>query len=167
METEAVIKWSLAQIMAAVNKAAGALKFEQLKPLQQEAIATFVQGNDVFVALPTGFGKSVMFGLLPTVFDCLLDRQGSIVCVLSPLVALMRDLKEKFVPRGLSAEFLGELQSDVNALTRVIHGSHQLVFMSPESLLDNPDLRNMLLSSTYRERLVAVVIDEAHCIDKW
>lgn len=161
-----MIKWSLAQIMAAVNKAAGALKFEHLKPQQQEAIATFVQGNDVFVALPTGFGKSVMFGLLPTVFDCLLDRQGSIVCVLSPLVALMRDLKEKFVPQGLSTEFL-ELQADVNALTRVIHRSHQLVFMSPESLLDNPDLRNMLLSSTYRERLVAVVIDEAHCIDKW
>ena len=162
-----VSKWSPAQITTAINKAATALKFEQLKPLQQDAIAKFVQGNAMFVALPTGFDKSVIIGLLPTVFDCLLDRQGSIVCVLSPLVALMRDLKGKFVPRGLSAEFLGELQADANALTRVLHGNHQLVFMSPESLLDNPDLRNMLLSSTYRERLVAVVIDEAHCIDKW
>lgn len=108
-----------------------------------------------------------MFGLLPTVFDCLKGSKGSIVCVISPLVALMRDLKRKFVPRGISAEFLGELQTDAEALSRVIHGEHQLVFVSPESILDNIELRSMLFSAIYRERLVAVVIDEAHCIDKW
>ena len=138
-----------------------------LKPQQKEAIVEFARGKDVFVALPTGFGKSVIFGLLPRVFDHLKGSTGSIACIVSPLVALMRDLKAKFVPRGVSAEFLGELQTDAHAITRVTRGEQQLVFVSPESILDNLELRSMLYSTIYKESLVAIVIDEVHCIDKW
>ena len=160
-------KWTSEQITAAITAATSELQFSALKPQQKEAVLEFVQGKDVFVALPTGFGKSVIFGLLPKVFDHLKGSKGSIVCVVSPLVALMRDLKAKFVPRGISAEFLGELQTDAHAVARVTRGQHQLVFVSPESILDNGELRTMLYSAVYKESLVAVVIDEAHCIDKW
>jgi len=37
-----------------------------LKPQQKEAIVEFAQGKDVFVAFPTGFGKSAIFGLFLT-----------------------------------------------------------------------------------------------------
>jgi len=87
---------------------------------------------------------------------------GSIACIVSPLVALMRDLKAKFHPRGVSAEFLGELHTDAHAITRVTRGEQQLVFVSPESILDNLELRSMLYSTIYKESLVAVVIDEAN-----
>jgi len=41
----------------------------QLKDQQAEAILKFSQGYDVFVSLPTGFGKSMIYGLLPLLFD--------------------------------------------------------------------------------------------------
>ena len=41
----------------------------QLKDKQEEAILTFLRGKDTFVSLPTGYGKSLIFGILPLVFD--------------------------------------------------------------------------------------------------
>ena len=46
------------------------LWFPSLK--QKEAIVAFVLGNDTFVSLPTGYGKSAIFAILPLVFDKLL-----------------------------------------------------------------------------------------------
>lgn len=40
-----------------------------LKDKQIEAIQQFCKGNDVFVSLPTGFGKSIIYGILPLIFD--------------------------------------------------------------------------------------------------
>ena len=51
-----------------------------------------------------------------------LNRTISIVLVVSPLTALMMEMKEKFVPRGMDAEFLGEIQEDTDAISRVIKG---------------------------------------------
>ena len=42
---------------------------ERLKPKQQEVISTFVQGRDVLVSLPTGYGKSIIYAALPFVYD--------------------------------------------------------------------------------------------------
>ena len=152
----------------AIASACRQLGFDALKPQQYKAIRNFMEGKDVFVVLPTGFGKSVIFGILPLAYDLYLSRTAySIVIVITPLAALMKEFKEKFAPKGISAEFLGELQDDTGATERVIEGKHQLVFCSPENLLENPSLRDMLTSSTYKDKLVAIVVDEAHCIDKW
>ena len=43
--------------------------YDSLKEEQLLAIEKFVTGSDVFVSLPTGFGKSLIYGLLPSVFD--------------------------------------------------------------------------------------------------
>jgi len=40
-----------------------------LKPMKPEAVQSFVTGKDTFVALPTGYGKSVIFAVLPLLFD--------------------------------------------------------------------------------------------------
>ena len=45
------------------------MSIPSLKPKQREAIIAFVDGNDVFVSLPTGYGKSFIYLLLPFVFD--------------------------------------------------------------------------------------------------
>ena len=42
---------------------------------KQEAILSFIQGHDSFVSLPTGYGKSLIYGILPTIFDKLKGRQ--------------------------------------------------------------------------------------------
>ena len=54
-------------------------------------MVSFVNGNDVFVILPTGSGKLLCFAVLPFVFDSLYGRVGSIAIVISPLLALMKD----------------------------------------------------------------------------
>ena len=59
-----------------------------LKPKQIEAIQSFVSGNDVFCCLPTGYGKSMCYLLLPCVFDRSKSRDPGtfIVLCMSPLV---------------------------------------------------------------------------------
>ena len=63
----------------AIESAAKRIGLTQLKPMQVEVIKAFVSGNDVFVSLPTGYGKSFCYVLLPLVFDLLLNRNGSLV----------------------------------------------------------------------------------------
>ena len=53
------------------------VRFMSLKPLKQkqlEALRVFISGHDTFVALPTGYGKSIIFGVLPLLFDKLLGQ---------------------------------------------------------------------------------------------
>jgi len=69
------------------------LGYSTLRPEQTEAVSAFAGGKDVFVALPTGSGKSLCFAIPPWVFD-VLHRQSkgrSIVIVVSPLLALMKN----------------------------------------------------------------------------
>ena len=69
--------------------AAASLGYLSLKAEQELAIVSFLEGNDVFVALPTGYGKSLCYAALPYCFDKLsrADTQStrSNVIVVSPL----------------------------------------------------------------------------------
>ena len=62
---------------------------------------------------------------------------------------------------------MGEVQQDLNVMRAVKEGRIQLLYISPESLLRNPQWQEMLLSNVYQENIVAVVIDEAHCVTQW
>uniref|UniRef100_A0A1X7VKG1 Helicase ATP-binding domain-containing protein n=1 Tax=Amphimedon queenslandica TaxID=400682 RepID=A0A1X7VKG1_AMPQE len=138
-----------------------------LKDKQVEAIYSFMNGCDVFVALPTGYGKSLIYAFLPSVFDLYKGQEGSIVICISPLVSLMMDQKSKFTHQGIKAVFVGEEQTDEDAIRSVLTGKVQLVYISPENIMCNPLFRNMILSPLYKEKLVALVVDEAHCVKTW
>ena len=75
----------------------------------------------------------------------------------------MFDQKNKFTPLGLATEIVG----DPSVLQRALDGKYQLLYVSPESLVQNPSWREMLHSEVYRERLIACVVDEVHCVKKW
>ena len=60
-------------------------------------------------------------------------RQGSLAVVVSPLTSLMMDQRQKFVPKGLRVEFVGEAQKDDAVCINVLNGDVQLVYISPES----------------------------------
>lgn len=132
-------------------------------------ITEFVSGRDVFAALPTGYGKSLCYGCLPRVYDDLRSCSGSIAVVVSPLLALMKDQVESFKKRGISAAIVTS-ESDAESeriKSGVLEGRYQLVFISPEQLIVKEKFRCMCQNEIYTERLVSLVIDEAHCVKKW
>ena len=93
--------------------------------------------------------------------------EGSIVIVITPLIALMVDQKQNLIQMGISVEFVGEAQCSEEAVQSVVKGEIQLVFISPESILNNKKYRNMLQKNKYQDNLVALVVDEAHCVQMW
>ena len=105
----------------------------------------------------------------PKAFDML--RSGvsaatkSIVVVISPLIALMKDQVRQMSQRNISTVYVGD--ADEELTTEICDGKFQLVYMSPEALLTNPMWRGMLLSPVYQANLVAFVVDEAQCVKKW
>ena len=74
------------ELEAAIDSAVEAIGLTALRPLQRQAVKSFCTGHDVFVCLPTGYGKSYCF-VLPLVFDRVLGRDGSIVLCVSPLTS--------------------------------------------------------------------------------
>ena len=91
----------------AITYAKLALGVERLKEKQEEAIKTFVKGRDCFVILPTGYGKTLCYVLLPYVFDRLRKKERTcIVLCVSPLVSLMMDQVSKYSALGLLTQKL-------------------------------------------------------------
>ena len=76
---------------AVILRAGARLGYTAIRPNQHKAVKSFIEGSDVFISLPTGSGKSFCYSVLPFIFDDLYQRVGSIVIVVSPLIALMKD----------------------------------------------------------------------------
>lgn len=126
-------------------------------------IKRFISGSDVFVSLLTGSGKLLCYWVLPGAFDLLKQTDGSVVLVVSPLIALMKDQVERLKVKGVKAVYGG----DQCEMELFFQGHYQLVFLSPESLLTSSKWRDVLMSDAYQRNLVIVVVDEAHCVKKW
>ena len=90
-------------------------------------------------------------------------EDSSVVLIVSPLIALMKDQVERLKGKGVKAVYGG----DQCEMELVFEGHYQILFLSPESLLTNNKWRDVLMSDVYQQNLVAVVVDEAHCVKKW
>ena len=151
------------------------LTVEALKDEQRRAIKAVYDGMDVFVWLPTGFGKSVCFQALPFVFDYKLGlvsaEKKSVVIVVAPLVALMVDQVQCLRANGVRAVIVssggreGRVAQDLLASEDTL-GSASLVFCSPEALAVDK-WRDSLENPSFSDRVCAIVVDEAHCVSKW
>ena len=142
------------------------LPFE-LNSQQIESIVQFASGKDVFVSLPTGFGKTLCYTLLPRVFDHIRSvDNSSIIIVISPLIALMEEQVMSVQSLGISAVYISDVQSREKR-QQIKAGMFQVIFMSPEALFCTTVWKNTLSTELYRINLVAMVVDEAHCVKKW
>ena len=64
----------LMELSSAIDQASRCMGIQELKPKQLAAVESFVSGKDTFVALPTGYGKSIIFAILPLLFDILFGK---------------------------------------------------------------------------------------------
>ena len=148
-----------------VNDLRAALKhyfgFSTFKGLQEQVIQSIVSGNNTFVIMPTGGGKSLCYQL-PA-----LMQEGTAI-VVSPLIALMKNQVDAL--RGISQEegVAHVLNSSLNKTevkqvkSDILNGITKLLYVAPESLTkdENVDfLRDVKISF--------MAIDEAHCISEW
>lgn len=93
-------------------------------------------------------------------------KKSSIVIIVSPLVAIMKDQVLAFTVKDIQAAYVSsDISHEVN--TGVEEGQYQFVFFSPEQLLTKSSWRSMLRTDIYFENLVALVVNEAHCVKKW
>ena len=144
-----------------------------LKAQQKEAVKHVWEGKDVFVLLPTGFGKSIIYEVLPFLFDYKLGRMHgqtkSLVIVVSPLVSLMADqvssLKSSSQGSGGRYYVLNVCHSKGFSRHRDFH-TCSFLFGSPEALISSK-WREQIDTPMVADRIIAVVIDEAHCVSKW
>ena len=155
------------ELKKALCEAASKLGYSQVKPVQEEVVVTFLSGRDVFVSILTGEGKSLCYAVLPWTVDLLEGGKGSIVVVVSPLIALMKEQVVKYRSKGLKAQFVGSGQTNAKSEEEVESGQCQLVFISPEALMCVLRWREMFRNQIYQTKLVGFVVDEAHLCKTW
>jgi ATP-dependent DNA helicase RecQ len=132
--------------------------FDELRPLQAEAIEAALSGRDSLVVLPTGGGKSLCYQVPAAV-------AGRTDIVVSPLISLMKDQVDALRAAGYPAAALHSGMTDEDrsrVLREMLAGSLRLVFVAPERLL-----MQSFLGAAKRIDVRAFHIDEAHCISQW
>ena len=141
-------------MQATIAKVADSFGFK-LKLEQERSLQKFIAGNDIFISLPTGYGKSLCYILLPPIFDIIrkVDKK-SIVLVVSPLIALMKDQVATVTAMGLSSTYVTDKQSTTSSVKAGIkNGDYQIIFVSPEALFLSTEWRNILSSDIYISNL--------------
>jgi len=132
--------------------------FQAFRPLQEEIVTRILRGQDAFVLMPTGGGKSLCFQL-PALL-----RNG-VGIVVSPLISLMKDQVDALRSSGIRAAYynssLGQ-KAARQVLAELHAGQLDLLYIAPERLM----------SAGFLERLrdieiALIAIDEAHCISQW
>ena len=148
-----------------------------LKPGQEAAIRDIYDGNDVFAWLPTGYGKSICYQVLPYLFDSKLGRVSAsptdqcAVLVISPLISLMVDQVTSLQSHGVEAAILSGndgVEKKLLATEKdILAGKFKLLFSSPEAVVGPSKWKDLMLASPLSHQIVALVVDEAHCVYKW
>ena len=136
--------------------------WQTFRPGQRPVVEALLAGRDALAVLPTGAGKSLCFQLPALV------REGLVV-VISPLVALMQDQVGQLRRHGIPAACLHrglEPAERRDLLGRVRDNRLRLLYLAPERLQVEATLQ-LLDDVLGTGHLVALAVDEAHCISAW
>ena len=132
--------------------------YDSFRPRQLDAINAVMDSRDSIVIFPTGGGKSLCFQI-PAIL-----REG-VAIVVSPLLSLMKDQVDALQANGVAAACLNSTLTTVQerlVLEEIARGQLQLVYMSPERLMDSRTLKTL-----EGINVSFFAIDEAHCVSQW
>lgn len=148
-------------------------KIEKLKDPQYNAINELLSGNDVIVLMETGGGKSLCYQLPPLIVR-------KVMFVISPLISLMEDQKNKLLSLGIPCATLhNENDNKYDEIKEIINGKIRIVYMSPEYLAkvsSNSDEENepdYIGGISLAKQLIELnmlgflAVDESHCCSSW
>ena len=135
--------------------------FDTFKGNQEVIIRNVLNGNDSFVLMPTGGGKSLCYQLPALILD------GTAI-VISPLIALMKNQVDAM--RGFSTEdgvahfFNSSLNKTQMQQVKddVLAGKTRLLYLAPESLTKEENIAFLK-----QAKISFYAVDEAHCISEW
>ena len=135
--------------------------FDNFKGNQEAVIQNIINGNDTFVIMPTGGGKSLTYQL-PALIS-----EGTAI-IISPLISLMKNQVDNIrnfgVDKGIANFLNSSLSKQEMADVRMdlLAGKTKLLYVAPETLTkkDNIEFFKQFTISFY-------AIDEAHCISEW
>jgi ATP-dependent DNA helicase RecQ len=135
--------------------------FDTFKGDQEAIIQNVLSGNDTFVLMPTGGGKSLCYQLPSLLMD-------GVAIVISPLIALMKNQVDFITNLSEHEGMAHYLNSSLNksaidqVKTDIREGRTKLLYVAPESLTkeDNVEFLKTVKISFY-------AVDEAHCISEW
>ncbi|WAR08483.1 RECQ1-like protein [Mya arenaria] len=163
----------------------------KLREEQKQCLENVFNLRDTIAVLPTGFGKSLIFQLLPCLMQEKLQRQEPmIVVIVTPLNSIMEDQVSSLKSKVISACFLsydgcvvstfddgddevgntneedaeGKVRLPTSmSLSDLKNGCSNLIYAHPEAL-QSKEIMKILHSRTYQERVCAIVVDEAHMV---
>jgi ATP-dependent DNA helicase RecQ len=132
--------------------------YPAFRPHQEEIIDAMIRGEDAFVLMPTGGGKSLCYQI-PA-----LHRPG-VGIVVSPLISLMKDQVDALRANGVAAAFYNSTLSagEARSVLAELHGGRlDLLYVAPERLMNESFLERLAPLE-----IALIAIDEAHCISQW
>jgi len=146
-------------------------RIQSFRDNQKEIINCTMSGDDAFVIMRTGGGKSLTYQL-----PALLEGRGQqrkVTLVVSPLISLLRDQEDQmngFVA-GSAVSFMSGMGSSEHAQrwarVRDPNGGICLILCTPEKITKSNKLRSELEKLNNAGRLGRFVIDECHCCCQW
>ena len=170
------------------------IKFD-LKEQQLEILSTLYEDKDCIGVLPTGYGTSLIFQLLPYFMQRKHGKdEPMIVLVVTPLNSIMEDQVASLGSRGFMACYLSyagkggfSFEDDADGeddryrneddhkvclstsvtMQELMSGQYHHIYSHPETFMSSEVISSMLRTSVYQDRICGIVIDEVHMVAGW
>ena len=135
--------------------------YSSFREKQESVMRAVLKGENTFILMPTGGGKSLCYQIPALVSD-------GVTIVISPLIALMKNQVDQVKQMAKNKNIASVLNSSLSkkesneVKERLIKGETKLLYISPEFLVKEANTEFLM-----QLNICFVAIDEAHCISEW